>query len=1251
MKPGRERGLPILYLRFLLCVAIVLLVYSIAGFLALPPVAKYLLEKNLSEKLHRKVSIASIAINPYTLSFSIKGLTVCELNSTDIFFALDEFHLTLQGGSIVERVLILKEVKLASPRIGISRMTDGKFNFSDLVRAEDPMPEPERASPQGAAPATESEPAVKPPSGTPVDRKTAPAPFRFTVHNISIADGRVDFFDAPNSERHSVKNIRVELASVSNAADEEGGLVESAITARINESPISVVVRARPFSENPESVVDIETKNIDLPHYLAYLPPRFKFRVVSGSADAKARVTHSRAGGTTSLGITGEAVFADVQAVGLDDSKLAALPRVEISMESFEPLVGRIHLSRILLQSPRLDLWRDKDGSLNVQTLVESDKTEEADSEGKEKETEPILEVDEIEIAGGEIAFADRSLGSEFNTSLAPIDLKIKDFSNTPGARAALAFTAGTEASETISMEGSLSLLPFVFDGNVAISGISAAKYVPYYQGQILFDVKEGRMDLKTFFRVESAERRLHVELSGLAASLDSLKLGKKDETDNFLEIGSLKIEESALKLAGGEFTIGQLSVQGAKISAIREKNGVLNLQTLIPSRDPGAGETTAGESSGTHQDQWKFLVKKTLVGDAKVRFEDRMLSEPVSFLADRIAMEAQNLSLDMGGKVGVSLACRVNESGTVRVDGDIVATPFFADLKLSLRDVEVPVIRPYFPERLRMKLTGGKLSAAGNLLLGAPKGGAISASYTGEISLSDFSSVDKDGGEDFLKWKELDLKGVDIGSNPLRAVVKIAAVKDFFARVTISGEKKINVLEILEDQTSSQTGVRTRPSGHAKAEGGTGAKEDSAEGKRTGDLRRKTPAGATTAKSGPLPAIVVERITLHDGTIAFSDNFVKPGFHAQLVSIAGKIVGLSSARDSLADVNLRGKLYGSSPLEITGKIHPFGDDMSADLSVKFNNIDMTRWNPYARKYVGYTLEKGNLHLELKYVIVKKAIDLQNSIVFDRLTLGEKVESADATTLPVKFAISLLQDRNGEIRLGVPVKGDMDDPKFDLGQVIMGAIQNFLLKAVTAPFALLGALLPHGAGEIDRVEMGDASGKITEASAKKLETMAGILYDRPNLELDIQGCVEIGRGKEVLTRHLFDLKLRRQKLKEMMKKGVTVASIDQVTVDPEESRKYLKLAYEEEFPKEGLKKLDFITKTPPEEMENRLLATIRVTDDDLRSLAYEWAMKVKDRLLESGKIEPRRLFLLEPDVFGSTEDAKSKGNGVLLKLK
>ena len=137
-----------LYLLFLLGVSLLVILYTVAGFWVLPHVAKSLLEKHLAAALHRPVTIERIAINPYELSFAIKNLTVRDQNATandhngtNIFLAFDELYAVVQGGSLVERALILREVKLSGPYVSISRKEDGRFNFSDLLEAPKSAPE------------------------------------------------------------------------------------------------------------------------------------------------------------------------------------------------------------------------------------------------------------------------------------------------------------------------------------------------------------------------------------------------------------------------------------------------------------------------------------------------------------------------------------------------------------------------------------------------------------------------------------------------------------------------------------------------------------------------------------------------------------------------------------------------------------------------------------------------------------------------------------------------------------------------------------------------------------------------------------------------------------------------------------------------------------------------------------------------------------------------------------------------------
>ncbi len=1253
MKLDKEQKLAKRYLLILLGITLALILYAVAGFWILPPIAKSLLETDLAAKLHRKVTIESIRINPYELSFSIKGLAVREVNSADNFLAFDELYAVLQGGSIIERAVILREVRLSAPYVSISRTRDGRFNFSDLLEGEAPASETAAATPAEKVPESASKSATNPPSKHSGGNDQAPSHLRFSIHNVQIANGKVDYFDEAKGEKKSIENIHLELPLISSLEEGLDGSVGLTVSAKIKQSPLSVVAKLKPFSDNLETVVDIRVQRFDITDYLAYLPPQLTFKVRSGQIDAEARATYSRAEEETVFKITGGIALTDFEAVDASDSKLISLPRVDVSIESFEPLAGKLHLSKVLFESPELDVWRNRDGKVNLQTLVVADngagKTAPA---GDKKESGFLFVVDDFEIADGRVGFADRATEPEFRTSLEGVALRVSQFSTAPGSKAAIKFNAKTEAKETLGIEGSLAVDPLRYEGTVGFAEIALAKYAPYYRRRLLFDVIDGRLDLKTSLRLEADSKGPDVKLSDLMATVTSLKLKKPDEAANFIEIPSLQVKESAMNLVRKELTIGELSAKHAKIASVREKNGEFNLLTLVPSApDSGSGRAAPEESAATEQASWKFLLRKAIIEDGQVRFEDRMIPEPATILVDQINLDGQNVSVEKDSKSKIALSFRVNEGGTFQTDGEVAIAPEFADLKLTLKDIGILPVQPYLPEDIKLKLTGGKLSAAGNLLLGKAKESDLSLSYTGDVSLSDLASVDKIKGDDFFFCKSLDLNGIDAGVNPTRASITKIGIKEFFSRITISPEGKINILQILGSDTEARQG-----SGIVQVKGGEAEKKtvkavEATPVKRAGGPPQKPQTAILEKKAEPPAAIKIDQVTLQGGEIAFSDNHIKPNFRAELFDIGGTIAGISTGKDMLADVNLRGKLYRSSPLEITGKINPFPDNLYVDLAVNFKNIDLTRWNPYAQKYVGYTLEKGNLHLELKYLIAKKKLDLKNNIVFDRLTLGDKVDSPDATTLPVKFAISLLQDSKGEIQLGIPVNGNLDDPKFSFGEVIINTFKNILMKAVTAPFAVLGALIPQGVGEIDHVDMDYATGKIPEASAKKLDAMATILRDRPNLELDLQGCVEAEKGKEILTQNLFEKKLKIQKMKQIITKGEVAVSVDQVTVAPDEAPKYLKMAYDEEFPKGGFLKLDFSKKPSPEEMKTQLLTKIQVTDDDLRSLAYDWALKVKEYLLESGKVEPRRLFVLEPSIGSPQQSTGAKGNGVNLKLK
>jgi len=366
------------------------------------------------------------------------------------------------------------------------------------------------------------------------------------------------------------------------------------------------------------------------------------------------------------------------------------------------------------------------------------------------------------------------------------------------------------------------------------------------------------------------------------------------------------------------------------------------------------------------------------------------------------------------------------------------------------------------------------------------------------------------------------------------------------------------------------------------------------------------------------------------------------------MMEIGGRISGLSSEEASRAEVELRGRLNNSAPLEITGRINPLKQDLFVDLRARFSGMDLSPTSPYSGKYVGYSIEKGKLSFDVRYLIEKRKLESENKVFVDQLTFGEKVDSPTATNLPIKLAVALLKDRNGEIHLDLPVTGSLDDPQFSVWQVILQILGNVITKAVTSPFALLGAAF-GGGEELQYLEFDYGRTTISEQNAKKVEALAAALSEKPSLRLEIAGHVDPEADREGLKQYLMQRKLKAQKLTDMVKTGSPV-SVDEVTVAPEEYEKYLTRAYRaEKFPKPR-NIIGMVKSLPVLEMEKLILTHIEIGEEELRLLASQRANAVKEAMLRSGKVEADRLFIVQPKTLAPEKRENQKNSRVEFKI-
>ncbi len=750
------------------------------------------------------------------------------------------------------------------------------------------------------------------------------------------------------------------------------------------------------------------------------------------------------------------------------------------------------------------------------------------------------------------------------------------------------------------------------------IRGVNLPHYLAYVPGDLNLKVLSGTADARLQLEfIQYADRTPRFLILGDVALR---QFGVTDKRNRpLLKFPELRLTGARLEPFAPAYRIGEVVLVAPEVDIQRDRQGRLNVLDLIPpKKEPSGGKKQAASPPTLVQ------VDSLQIESGTCRVRDDKPAQPVRFALNRLNLDVKRFSTAKDNRSELDLTADLDRRGSIAVSGPFAIAPFSADWKVRLGRIGLRTFQAYFNDRLRIDVTRGDVSAEGKLAVGLKDGKDPTFRYAGRLLVADFHSIDQHRAEDLLHWKSLYFNDIRAVSNPLSVDVRQIALANFFTRIVINRRGELNLQHLM-------------------------AEEKKPEPEAAGDRSPAAATGTAARQDAPKP-ITIGAITLQDGTIDFTDQYIQPRYDATLTEIGGRVSGMSSLDKKPADVDLHGKFEQFMPLAITGRIHPLQKELFADIKASFKGMDLSPTSPYSGRYIGYKIQKGKLSFDLTYWIAHKRLRADNKFFIDQLTLGEKVDSPKATKLPVGLAISLLKDRNGRINLDIPVTGSLDDPQFSVFRLILQVLVNLLTKAATAPFALLGSLVGGGA-ELSHVEFDEGSATVPEAGLKTIDTLARALYERPALHLEILGHADPEKDREGLKTYRLTRKVKARKLKDMIRRDEHPPSLDDVQVSPAEYETYLTGVYQDEkFPKPRTA-VGTIKPLPVPEMEKLILAHTIVRDEDLKALAAERAREVREALLKSGKVDADRIFIVEPKTLAPEKKDKIRASRVDFNLR
>jgi len=844
------------------------------------------------------------------------------------------------------------------------------------------------------------------------------------------------------------------------------------------------------------------------------------------------------------------------------------------------------------------------DGSLNFSDLLVSSAPVKPPSD-ESNELPPIL-IFRLRIEEGRLAFSDLARPSPFETNFFPIEITLNDFSTRKDSKSPYAFTATTEEGEFLSWEGNISVNPLRSRGRFVLTGIKTRTLWKYVQDQVRFEVTSGLIDLAARYDMDASENDLHFEVIDGEFKLNELTLVEKDVNTTLISVPCFSAKGVHIDLSNKKATCASVNSNNALFKSWLTSDGTLNYQALFAMdsfKDENKASSETPEQPGADSQPWRISVKELALKNYGVALEDRTLVKPVHVNLEQINLNLKNFSNQKDSQAELVLTLKVNQTGTVGVKGLVSINPVSMGLSLQVAGIALKSFQSYVDSVAQLELVSGTAGLNGKFQYRTLGSHGPKMRYKGIGSINDFEAVDKLHSEDFLKWESLSFNGLVLDVQPDKLSISEIVANQPYARVIIWPDSTVNLSGIFSTQ----------------------------DGEITNDTNSEA--------QSPIP-VTVDTVCIENASMNFSDLSLKPDFAIGIQSLNGTVRGLSSNSLARADVLLEGKVDKYAPVKIDGQINPLSEDAYTDLAVFFKNIELSTFTPYSGKFAGYAINKGKLSLNLKYKLSEDLLVGENRIFMEQFTFGKRIDSPDATTLPVRLAVALLRDREGKIDIDLPVRGDLNDPEFSYGRIVVNALVNLITKIVRSPFDMLAGLVGGDGEELSFVEFEFGSAALGTKQIRKLEHLAKGLHKRPALKLEIKGVANIEHDRAALAEAELLSQLKQAKLEELAAAELPVpARTEDISLSDDDHGRLITQAYANRFGEYPGTLFEIKSETPgpprinPEALiaaaKQRLIEKMAVHETSLRRLAQERAKQIKDYLIRKGEIPNERVFMVE----------------------
>ncbi len=791
----------------------------------------------------------------------------------------------------------------------------------------------------------------------------------------------------------------------------------------------------------------------------------------------------------------------------------------------------RVAVRQLRLDRPRALVERDRQGAFPLVTRFAPPRfapppagpalaSPPAAARETARRASPAIALDEVVVERGRLAFVDARDGAPARLDVSRIDITLRDAKWPAAAPARLRLDAALPAGGTVGVEGTVSAEPAAVDVKLVLTGADLAQlqpYLPFRAGV------RGRVDANVAV-AGPLSPALRLTVQGDATVRSAAISDGQRPVITVDQISARGIDATW----PGRVNLERLRVRRSWALIERDRDGRFLLRTLLQRASNGQGQlapgverapsaATASPTSpppGAPAPTLEFRLGEAIFEEGAATIVDGITTPTARFEIAGARLAVQDFTWPARGPVKLQLASPMPGGGRLDVAGTLTLEPTRLEVRAALEGVELAPAQPYLPIEGRV---AGRVTGELMVKLALDP---IAVQVTGQTRLQAFRLAD--GDRPLVTAGRLEAVGIDVDW-PRRIAVQRVQLRRPSLLIERDARGEMVLRRLVTPRWSEYMGgpdmaPHTPPSlGSAPA--------------KPGRSSNSLPGSETAPAPNPArPTIEIGTFNLERGSGRFVDHTTTPPYAEEISRVDVTITGLTTAPDRRAQFTGDGAVGGGGTFKVQGGAAA-GERPSADVKVDIRDYALSRANPYLERFTSWTATRGRLSASAGYTLLGTRLDAHHDVVVRRLEVelaGSSDEVRQRLGLPLGFLVSVLKDARGEIRLSVPVSGDLGTREFDFGEAVWSSVRALAIRLIALPFSRIGSLFFTEDSKVDAITLEPAvfetgTTRLAAATAGRLDRLAAFLRDAPavNLRLaqiPIQADLDALKGERVRAR-------------------------------------------------------------------------------------------------------------------------------------